>query len=113
MVRFQLRKVQKAKLTLKTREKNNDGKISGSELGRSKMEAPAASNPMADRPTGPTAAVSRLRELDANGDGKVTRSEIPIRMQRILDRADSNGDDALDMQEIEDFGQNLGRGRPN
>lgn len=105
--------IQNAKLTLKSLDKNKDGKISGSELGRSEMEAPAAGNPMADRPTGPTAAVSRLRELDANGDGKVTRSEIPIRMQRILDRADSNGDDALDMQEIEDFGQSLGRGRPN
>jgi photosystem II stability/assembly factor-like uncharacterized protein len=105
--------IQNAKLTLKSLDKNKDGKISGSELGRSETGAPAAGNPMSGRSTGPTGAVSRLRGLDINGDGKVTRSEIPIRMQRILDRADSNGDDALDMQEIENFGKSLGRGRPN
>ncbi len=105
--------IQNAKITLKSLDKNKDGKVSESEMGRTEQQSQAIRPPMAGRLNGPTAALARLRSLDSNGDGKVTRDEIPIRMQRILDRADSNGDDVLNMQEIEKFGETLGRGRPN
>ncbi|MAI31353.1 MAG: hypothetical protein CMM07_06750 [Rhodopirellula sp.] len=105
--------IQNAKQTLKSLDKNKDGKISESEMGRTAQQSQGIGNPIAGRPNGPTAALARLRSLDSNGDGKVTRDEIPIRMQRILDRADSNGDNVLNMQEIEKFGETLGRGRPN
>ena len=39
--------------------------------------------------------------FDKNGDGKVSKDEMPERMQRILERADTNKDDALDKEEIE------------
>ncbi|MDB4749399.1 hypothetical protein OAF83_00695 [Rubripirellula sp.] len=107
------KEIQNAKITLKSLDKNKDGKISESEMGRTEKQSQAIGNPIAGRLNGPTAALARLRSLDSNGDGKVTRDEIPIRMQRILDRADSNGDDVLNMQEIEKFGETLGRGRPN
>jgi len=105
--------IQNAKITLKSLDKNKDGKVSESEMRRTEQQSQARRTPMAGRLNGPTAALARLRSLDSNGDGKVTRDEIPIRMQRILDRADSNGDDVLNMQEIEKFGETLGRGRPN
>ncbi len=105
--------IQNAKITLKSLDKNKDGKISESEMGRNEQQSQAIRTPMGGRLNGPNAALARLRSLDSNGDGKVTRDEIPIRMQRILDRADSNGDDVLNMQEIEKFGETLGRGRPN
>ena len=39
--------------------------------------------------------------LDENGDGKVTKEELPERMQRVLQRGDANGDGAIDREEAE------------
>jgi len=36
---------------------------------------------------------------DKNKDGKVSRDEMPRQMTRMLDRADSNNDDAIDEKE--------------
>jgi Spy/CpxP family protein refolding chaperone len=44
--------------------------------------------------------VERLMSYDANGDGKVTRDELPPRMQSLIDQGDTNGDGALDRDEI-------------
>jgi len=38
--------------------------------------------------------------MDKNGDGKLTKDEVPERMQRLIERADSNGDGAVDKQEL-------------
>jgi len=54
-----------------------------------------------------------LLSFDSNGDGKLTREEIPLRMQRILSQADANKDDALDSEEIAKFLQQIRPGRPN
>jgi Ca2+-binding EF-hand superfamily protein len=37
--------------------------------------------------------------FDQNRDGKVSRDELPIQMQQMLDRADTNGDKAIDLEE--------------
>ena len=99
--------IKNATMNLQPLDKNRDGMISESEFSRSETPPQVGGNAMFGR------AILRLRQLDENGDGMVTRDEIPIGMQRILDRADSNGDDALDMQEIESIGPNLGRSRPD
>jgi photosystem II stability/assembly factor-like uncharacterized protein/Ca2+-binding EF-hand superfamily protein len=99
--------IKNATINLQPLDKNRDGMISESEFSRSETPLQVGGNAMFGR------AILRLRQLDENGDGMVTRDEIPIGMQRILDRADSNGDDALDMQEIESIGPNLGRSRPD
>lgn len=44
-------------------------------------------------------SVERLMRLDRNKDGKVSRNEMPRPLQRMLDRADRNDDDAIDEKE--------------
>ena len=44
-------------------------------------------------------SVERLMSYDKNKDGKVSRDEMPAQMRRMLDRADSNNDDAIDEKE--------------
>ena len=58
---------------------------------------PGAGNPRGGPPGG--FSVARLMSLDENKDGKVSRDELPSQMRRMLDRADTNGDDAIDEKE--------------
>jgi hypothetical protein len=45
-------------------------------------------------------AVARLMAFDKNKDGKITRDELPERMQFLIDLGDTNKDGALDRDEI-------------
>ena len=49
--------------------------------------------------------------LDEDGDGKVTKEELPERMQRVLQRGDANGDGAIDREEAEKLVGQLERTR--
>jgi len=57
----------------------------------------------------------RLLENDANGDGRIERSEVPPRMMRLFERLDANGDDVIDAAEAkaarERFAARSRRGR--
>jgi hypothetical protein len=44
--------------------------------------------------------VERIMAFDKNKDGKVTRDELPERMQHLIELGDTNGDGALDKEEI-------------
>ncbi len=44
--------------------------------------------------------VERLMAYDKNGDGKVTKDELPERMHGLIEQGDRNGDGALDRDEI-------------
>ena len=48
---------------------------------------------------------------DKNGDGKVTKDELPEFMQRILDRADTNHDGAIDKAEAQKMAERFGGSR--
>lgn len=54
---------------------------------------------------------ARLMQLDANGDGKVTKDEVPEGMQRMFERLDANGDGAIDKAEAEQAAQAFGARR--
>jgi hypothetical protein len=54
--------------------------------------------------------VERLMSFDKNGDGKITKDELPERMQSLIEQGDRNGDGALDREEIRRL---VERGRPN
>ncbi|MEX2217446.1 MAG: PDZ domain-containing protein, partial [Phycisphaerales bacterium] len=49
--------------------------------------------------------LDRLRELDANKDGKIERSEVPEQMERMFDRFDANSDGAIDEAELRAISQ--------
>jgi len=63
---------------------------------------------------GKGALPSRMARMDANGDGKLQKNELPERMQSMFDRLDTNGDGALDGEEIQAMrrGGGGGQGRP-
>ena len=54
--------------------------------------------------------VERLMAMDANGDGKVTKEEMPERMQPMLERIDANGDGAVDKEEAQRMAERFNRG---
>jgi hypothetical protein len=51
-------------------------------------------------PLGVDDVVERIMAFDRNGDGKVTRDELPERMHHLIELGDLNRDGALDREEI-------------
>jgi hypothetical protein len=49
----------------------------------------------------PVAVLERLASFDANGDRRISRDELPERMQGLIERGDKNADALLDAAEIE------------
>ncbi len=45
--------------------------------------------------------MERIMGYDKNDDGKVSKSEMPERMQAMFGRVDANSDDFLDKEELE------------
>ena len=61
-------------------------------------EVPPASFAVPGR--SPAAVIERLRSFDANADDRISRDELPERMQGLVARGDKDADDALDSDEI-------------
>ncbi len=56
--------------------------------------------------------IDRFRDMDANGDGKIARDEVPERMaERMFDRVDTDSDGYIDEAELEAFARRAGGGR--
>ena len=53
----------------------------------------------------------RLRQFDVDEDGYITRDELPDRMEQMVDRFDTNGDDVIDAGELEAMTERM-RQRP-
>ncbi len=98
-----------APAVLKALDKNGDGTVTADEIpmpaGRGRGEgrgrggsgvgdeAPAA-------PPTPDDMAATLMAFDKNKDGKLTKAEVPERMQGIFDRVDTNHDGVLTVDEI-------------
>ena len=68
-------------------------------------------------PGGPGRFLSRLMEMDQDGDGKLSKDEVPERMQRRFDFMDANGDGYVDQDELAGMRERMrqrmqGPGRP-
>lgn len=50
----------------------------------------------------------KLMRYDANGDGKLTREELPEFLHNLLDQLDANKDDMLDAEELKEFKAKFG-----
>jgi hypothetical protein len=55
--------------------------------------------------------VERLLAFDKNKDGKITKEELPERMQDLIARGDTNKDGALDKDEVRKLAEDLARER--
>lgn len=60
----------------------------------------AEPNAFAGGARSPLAVTERLMSFDANKDRRLSRAELPERMQRLITRGDKNADAALDVDEI-------------
>lgn len=112
-----------AAAALRALDKDGDGRLSAAELAQPRAQPRAQQQPKTRAGNGDGAApagrrrgnatgvLANLLALDQNGDGKLTRKEVPARMQRIFDRADSDKNDVLDRAEIDKFAKQLGPGR--
>lgn len=86
------------KYTVALQQDRDGGQARRSGGGR----GPGGRPPNGGRPSGGPPgrfSVARLMAHDKNKDGKVSRDEMPRQLTRMLDRADSNGDDAIDEKE--------------
>jgi hypothetical protein len=89
------REIQNAAISLRTLDKNKDFKLTPDELGTRGARGRDMSQ--------------RMLEMDTNKDGKLSADEVPERMQRFIERMDSDGDGAVDKAEMEAFQQEMRR----
>lgn len=100
--------------SLQSLDKNNDGKLTRDEMmppppegrpGDGRLRGPEGrlgegrGRAERERPS-PAAMLERLMANDKDQDGKLSKDEMPERMQRIFKRADANADGFLDQEEI-------------
>jgi len=102
---------------LKTLDKNNDGKLSADEIGwPPRLDGPGGpgrGGPFGGRFGGrgqggaqaPVGFANRLMSRDVNSDGKVAADELPKSMRRVIERADQDGDGAVDETEAKQFAE--------
>lgn len=121
-----------AAAALKKLDRNNDGKLTRDELrpaggpGGEPGRGPDGGGPGrgpggegqqgrgGERAGGNGSAnefLARLMSFDKNKDGKVSKAELPSRMQGIVTRHDGNKDGALDKDELTKFAAQLAGGR--
>jgi Ca2+-binding EF-hand superfamily protein len=103
-------------------DRNGDGKLTpdevfagppGSPPPRPDDARPPEGRPGEVRPGGRgnfPALRDRLRQADANGDGKLSKDEVPDFLRERFDRLDSNGDGVLDDAELQRLGPPMREG---
>ena len=101
---------------LKSLDKDGDGKISREEMRPQFGGGDRGGMRGGDRGGqgggfGEGSFADRMMAYDTNKDGKVSKDELPERMQRIMDNADTDKDGSLSKAEIDALGARFGGGR--
>ncbi|MDP6060550.1 MAG: hypothetical protein QGH33_16720, partial [Pirellulaceae bacterium] len=94
---------------LRTLDRNSDGQLTPNEI------APAPAGQRGGRFGGPPGGfgggrpnpAEMLTRMDANGDGKVSKSEVPQQMLQRWDRMDTNSDGFIDKKELEELAKRI------
>ncbi|MCA9121007.1 MAG: hypothetical protein H6822_31025 [Planctomycetaceae bacterium] len=112
------KEIENAVAALKSLDKNEDGKLSEDELrprfagrpggfggeGRPEGRGPNPDGAPRDRggqqPGNNDDMLSRVFSFDKNEDGKISKDELPERMHGMIRNGDTNGDEALDRDEL-------------
>ena len=100
------KEIANATAALKTLDKNKDGQLTPDELRPPRPEGAPPRGQGRGQPGGPggggdiDAIADRIMAFDTSGDGKLTVSELPERMQGLLRAADGNGDGVLTRDEV-------------
>jgi Ca2+-binding EF-hand superfamily protein len=86
-------------------DKDGDGQITRRELGPPGPQAGAprpggTPRPFNGQPPGVEQLLARWKQLDANGDGKLSEDELPPGLKGRFDRVDANGDGFADQDEL-------------
>lgn len=89
--KFSVAEIAAASAGLIDLDTDHDGQLTSLEY------LPSQSDPAANKPD---ETVQRLMALDRNGDGTLTKDEVPDRLQGLFARSDSNHDDKLTPDEI-------------
>ncbi len=89
--KFSVEEIAAASAGLIDLDTDHDGQLTSLE------SLPSQSDPAANKPD---ETVQRLMALDRNGDGTLTKDEVPDRLQGLFARSDSNHDDKLTPDEI-------------
>jgi Ca2+-binding EF-hand superfamily protein len=94
-----------ATVALQKLDKDGDGQITRRELGPPEPQAGAprpggALRPFNGQPPGVEQLLARWKQMDANGDGKLSEDELPPGLRGRFDRVDANGDGFADQDEL-------------
>jgi hypothetical protein len=91
--------IENAPATLKTLDKNKDGKLTAEEL-RPRGTPRGTERERITRGPSPEETVARVMAMDRNQDGQLTKDEVPERIRSLISRADENGDGIASRAEL-------------
>ncbi len=92
--------IENAVTALKTLDKDKNGKLTAEEFLPRFRGRGEGGRGEGGRGPGAEELVKQFMAFDKNGDGKLTRDELPERMQSLFDRADANKDGVIDNAEL-------------
>ena len=93
------------------RRDGEGGRPGGGEGGRGGDGGRPGEGGQGGRPGNSNEFLDRVMSFDENKDGKLSRKEIPERMQRMIERGDANKDGSLDRDELKKMFESFGGGR--